>query len=98
MNIESLKNHPVFGKLIRDIPKEVSEASNKVSSALQKNAIVNDNPQPYIEYQIEQGITYAKMGLVSNRSLVLARQTNRLSFLSLYFKLILIIYLNNKIK
>jgi len=60
---EDLKDHPVFGKLIRDIPKEVSEANNKVSSELQKDAIINNNWQPYIDYQIAQGITYAKMGL-----------------------------------
>lgn len=60
---EDLKNHPVFGKLIRDIPKEVSEAKNKVSRALQKDAIVNGNWQPYVECQIVQGITYSKMGL-----------------------------------
>jgi len=61
MNV--LKDSPVFGKLIRDIPKEVSDSRNKGSMLLQKDAIVNDNWQPYIEYQIEQGITFARMGL-----------------------------------
>lgn len=60
---EDLKDHPVFGKLIRDIPKEVSTANDRLSRALQKDAIINDNWQPYIECQIEQGIAYAKMGL-----------------------------------
>jgi len=60
---EDLKNHPIFGKLLRDIPKEVSAANNKMSRELQKDAIKNDNWQPYIEYQTEQGITYAKMEL-----------------------------------
>src|ERR1035437_3165955 len=60
---KDLENHPVFGKIIKDIPKEVSTANNKVSRDLQKDAIINDNWQPYIEYQIEQGVTYAKMGL-----------------------------------
>lgn len=60
---EDLKDHPVFGKLIRDIPKEVSVARDKLSRELQKDAILNDNWVPYIEYQIEQGIAYAKMGL-----------------------------------
>lgn len=60
---EDLKSHPVFGPLIKSIPKEVSEANSKMSMALQKDAIVNDKWQPYIEYQIKQGITYAKMGL-----------------------------------
>lgn len=60
---EDLKNHPVFGKLISSIPKEVSEANNKMSLALQKDAILNDKWQPFIEYQMIQGISYAKMGL-----------------------------------
>ena len=60
---EDLKDHPVFGKLIREIPKEISDARNKLSKDLQKDAIINNNWFPYIEYQIEQGITYAKMGL-----------------------------------
>ncbi|MHB8261657.1 MAG: sensor histidine kinase [Bacteroidia bacterium] len=60
---KDLENHPVFGKLIRDIPKEVAAASSKVSRDLQKDAIINNNWQPYIEYQIQQGVTYAKMGL-----------------------------------
>jgi hypothetical protein len=31
--------------------------------ALQKDAILNDNWEPYINNQIEQGIIYARMGL-----------------------------------
>jgi len=58
-----LKDHPVFGKLIRDIPKEVAVENDKLSRVLQKGAIINDNWQPYTEYQIKQGIVYAKMGL-----------------------------------
>jgi signal transduction histidine kinase len=60
---EDLMDHPVFGQLIRDIPKEVQEAQGKYNRALQEDAIVNDNWRPYIEYQIQQGIMYAKMGL-----------------------------------
>lgn len=60
---EDLKNHPIFGKLIKDIPKEVAVANNKLSRELKKDAILNDNWQPYIEYQIEQGRIYTKMGL-----------------------------------
>ena len=63
MAIEDLKNHPVFGKLIRDTPKEISDENSKISAALQKDAIINDNWTPYIDYQIKQGIVYAKMGL-----------------------------------
>jgi len=60
---EELKDHPVFGKLIRDIPKDVAEAQNKISQQLQKDAIMNNNWQPFIEFQLIQGSTYAKMGL-----------------------------------
>ena len=56
--MEDINDHPVFGKLIRDIPKEVSEAQNKLSRELQKDAIMNDNWRPYIEYQIKQGYAY----------------------------------------
>jgi signal transduction histidine kinase len=58
-----LMDHPIFGRLIKDIPKEVSDAQNKFNRALQKDAIENNNWRPYIEYQIQQGIMYAKMGL-----------------------------------
>lgn len=60
---EELKDHPVFGKIIRDTPKEITEATNKLSRDLQRDAILNNKWLPYIEYQIEQGIAYAKMGL-----------------------------------
>ncbi|MCB9233307.1 MAG: hypothetical protein H6581_16740 [Bacteroidia bacterium] len=58
-----LMNHPVFGKLIRDIPSEMAEAREKVTRELQKGAIMQDYWEPYINYQIEQGIIYARMGL-----------------------------------
>jgi|GEM_PF-6591416 len=60
---EDLKDHPVLGKLIKDIPKDVSAANDKLSSELQKDAIVNNNWPPFIEHQIMQGIAYAKLGL-----------------------------------
>lgn len=60
---EKLTNHPIFGKLIAHIPEEDRERTNKLSRQLQQDAIINNNWEPYIEYQIEQGISYAKMGL-----------------------------------
>lgn len=60
---EDLKKDPVFAKLILGVPKEISEARNKISRELQKDAIENDNWKPYVIYQIEQGITYAKMNI-----------------------------------
>lgn len=60
--MEDLKVHPIFGRLISDIPKEILEARSQLSAQLQKDAILNNNWLPYIQYQIEQGIGYAKMG------------------------------------
>lgn len=60
---KDLINHPVFGPLIKDIPKEIAEERSKFSNQLQKDALENDNWVPYVNYQIEQGIMYAKMGL-----------------------------------
>ncbi|MCD6067607.1 MAG: hypothetical protein K0S33_2433 [Bacteroidetes bacterium] len=60
--LEELKDHPVFGKLIRDIPPEVSAEQNRLTRELQKDAIYNNNWYPYIAYQIQQGSVYAKMG------------------------------------
>src|ERR1700751_4923024 len=60
---EELKKHPVFGPLMDSIPREAQEANNKISKEFQKNAIFHDKWQALIEYQIQQGITYAKMGL-----------------------------------
>lgn len=61
--MEDLKKHSVFGQIIKNTPKEITDANNKLSNMLQKDAILNDNWQPYISHQIEQGIIYAKMGL-----------------------------------
>lgn len=60
---KELKEHPVFGKLISGIPKEIAAERSKFSRELQKDAIINNNWLPYIEYQTVQGVTYAKMGL-----------------------------------
>lgn len=60
---EDLKTRPALGKIINNIPKEVSDADDKLSRELQKEAIINDNWLPYLEYRIVQGISYAKMGL-----------------------------------
>lgn len=61
--LKDLEKHPVFGELIRSIPEEMREAQNKISRQLQRDAIVNDNWIPYIEYSVAQGSTYAKMGI-----------------------------------
>lgn len=58
-----LKVHPVFGKLIESIPKEIQEQNRIISRELQRGAICDDDWQPYLHYNMEQGIVYAKMGL-----------------------------------
>lgn len=60
---EELRYHPVFGKLIQSIPKDVAEARNKFTHQLQRDAVMFDMWEPYVNYQMEQGINYAKMDL-----------------------------------
>lgn len=60
---ENLKDHPVLGKLIRDTPDENKKANRKNEMQLQKNAIFENKWIPYIEFQIKQGIAFAKLGL-----------------------------------
>lgn len=61
--VEELQDHPIFGKLIKGMSEEVIDARSKLNRQLQRNAFVHGNWRPYIEYQIQQGIGYAKMGL-----------------------------------
>ena len=58
-----LATHPFWGPVLIAIPKEVRDKQNKISSELQRDAIFNNNWEPYILNLIEQGIMYAKMGL-----------------------------------
>ena len=60
---EELKDHSVFGKILKEIPKQFREEQNKISVELQKNAILKDDWSPYSQHLITQGIAYAKMGL-----------------------------------
>lgn len=60
--LEDLKQHPVFGELIRSTPKDVMDAQSQLSRKLQRDAIVNENWEPYIDHQVAQGHVYAKMG------------------------------------
>lgn len=60
---DDLQDHPVFGKLIRDIPADVAAAQTELTKQLQHDAIYNDNWHPHIQYQVQQGILYAQMGL-----------------------------------
>lgn len=60
--MSKLIDHPVFGDLIKNTPKEVMEETNKINEALQKSAIFENKWEEYTEHQIQQGIVYAKMG------------------------------------
>lgn len=57
-----LIDHAVFGDMIKNTPKEIMEENNKISQKLQKEAIFEDKWTEYTEYQIQQGIVYAKIG------------------------------------
>lgn len=61
--LKELSLHPVFGKIIREMPEGFWEERNKISKQVVYTAIVENNWMPYIEFQLHQGKTYAKMGL-----------------------------------
>lgn len=58
-----LSPHPFWGPVLKSIPKDVRDKQNKISSELQRDAIFNNNWEPYILNLIQQGIMYANMGL-----------------------------------
>jgi signal transduction histidine kinase len=58
-----LKTHPFWGPVLIANPRDVRDKQNKVSGELQRDAIFNNNWEPYILNLIGQGITYANMGL-----------------------------------
>src|ERR1700749_982841 len=62
-SLKEFENHPIFGNLIKNIPKEIREANNKESDALLRAAIFEDVWEPYIKYSMMQGVQYAHMGL-----------------------------------
>lgn len=64
--LEELRQHPIIGKLLDSIPVEQREAQDKISKEYQRDAIVNNNWAPYVEYQLMQGAAYAQMGLDFN--------------------------------
>jgi signal transduction histidine kinase len=60
---DELDRHRIIGPLIKSIPAEVQETSNKISDTLQRAAIFEDKWQPYIHHLMIQGVQYAHMGL-----------------------------------
>lgn len=66
LNIEirkDLKKSQVFRNEKFNMPKEIKEGQFQVSRQLQHDAICNANWWPYLEHQINQGITYARLGV-----------------------------------
>ncbi|MES2588438.1 MAG: ATP-binding protein [Bacteroidota bacterium] len=61
-----LLNHPIFGDLIKNTPKEIMEETNRVNTLLQKNAIYGGQWREYIEHNVQQGVVYAQMGFEFN--------------------------------
>ncbi|HYG37308.1 MAG TPA: ATP-binding protein [Cytophagales bacterium] len=58
-----LKDHPVFGLLLRNMPKNSLEKIRRTAIELQYNAIFNNDWQPYIESQVNLGKNYARQGV-----------------------------------
>lgn len=59
----TLKDHAFFGELLRKNNKEDLKKMRQESLTLQRNAILNNEWQVYIESQAAQGIAYARMGV-----------------------------------
>ena len=55
--------HPVFGEMIRQVPREERNKQNEYSVALQRNAILHGDWKTYTEYTVQQGFFYARLGL-----------------------------------
>lgn len=58
-----LKDHPVFGMLLSNMPKNSLEAIRRTAIELQYNALFNNDWQPYIESQVNLGKNYARQGV-----------------------------------
>ena len=54
--LRDLIDHPFWGAIIQNIPKEALEAQNKLSIELQDDAIYNGNWNPYVKHTTDQGI------------------------------------------
>ncbi|WP_339816255.1 ATP-binding protein [uncultured Imperialibacter sp.] len=67
---EALRNvlleHPKFGQILKLQSQEDQVKENQISLQLQEEAIEKGNWDPYTEHLIEQGSTYAQMGLAFN--------------------------------
>ncbi|HXU27322.1 MAG TPA: ATP-binding protein [Bacteroidia bacterium] len=62
-SLKEFEKHPIFGPLIKNIPKEVRDANNKESDKLLHEAIFEGVWEPYIKHLMMQGVQYAHMGL-----------------------------------
>jgi signal transduction histidine kinase len=61
--LEEFKKHPLWGPIIAQLPPEVMEEQNKYSQKLQEAAIYEGQWLPHLQHLVDQGITYAKMGV-----------------------------------
>lgn len=61
--LKELVNHPVWGPIMKNTSPEVQEARSELSEKLQRQAIFDNNWEPYISDLIQQGIVYATMGV-----------------------------------
>lgn len=58
-----LHDYPAFGSLLLEMSKSMKEEQRNKALDLQHDAIFNNNWEPYIEDQTNQGIIFAKMGV-----------------------------------
>lgn len=60
---KELMDHPVFGEVIRSMPKDALEKQWQLSQQIQYHAIFEGKWEEYILHQIQQGIQYAQMNV-----------------------------------
>lgn len=60
---DSLKDHPVFGEMMKSMSENDRELQRKHSAELQRSAIFENNWQAYTDDLTQQGINYARMNI-----------------------------------
>ncbi len=61
--LTELENHPFWSPLFKSTPQEVQDERNKRTEELQRNAIFNNDWEPYVIETVNQGIMYATLGV-----------------------------------
>jgi PAS domain S-box-containing protein len=62
--LEDLNDHPIWGPIIKQMPKEMMDARNDLSYNLQIGAVVRDEWEAYLTDLVQQGVQYAQMGIL----------------------------------